>query len=374
MDRRVQAGLAGVALAGFGAWAGQRLGESGATAGLGAGIGAVSGAFAPGVASWISERPTAHSELARAGELAGVLERPSRLLDPRRGVVEFTGRTGELASLIAWCEQDTAPRVRLLTGPGGVGKTRLALQLAGCVRELGWRSEWVGVGQEADIVSRVGAARSGRVLLMIDYAETRAGLSSLIRAAAQYRGPGLRVLLLARSAGQWWDQLGSAEPGVRELVSAAGPDGTPVAPAVSHELTDDQIVRQAIPRFADALAVDPPRRVEIVLRPGRARILELHGAALVAVLDSVRQPADSVIRVRISDVMDELLRHEARFWLGSARTQGILDGSSGLTTSMVRQAVAVSCLIGASDEDEALQLLDRGARSRQVAEDSYVAP
>jgi tetratricopeptide (TPR) repeat protein len=359
MDRRAQAGLAGVALAGLGAWAGQRLGGDSATAGLGAGIGAVSGAFAPSVAGWLSARLTARQELAWTAELAGAVERPSRLLDPRRGVVEFVGRTDELASLIAWCEQDTASRMRLLTGPGGVGKTRLALQLADAARELGWWCEWVGADQEAAVVSRISAAKSGRVLLMVDYAETRTGLSSLLRAAAQFEGPGLRVLLLARSAGQWWDQLGSGEPAVRELVNAAGRDGVPVAPAVSPLLTDDEIVRHAIPRFADALAANPPRQVEIVLRPGRARILELHAAALVAVLDSIGQPTDRVVRVRLADVLDELLWHEARFWLGSAQAQGILDGPSGLTTSMVRQAVAATCLIGAIDEDEALQLLDR---------------
>jgi tetratricopeptide (TPR) repeat protein len=102
----------------------------------------------------------------------------------------------------------------------------------------------------------------------------------------------------------------------------------------------------------------------------QTRILELHGAALVAVLDSAVRPAGSVIRVRIADVIDELLQHKGRFWLGSARVQGILDGSSGLTTSMVRQAVAAGCLIGAADEGEALRLLDRvpGAdRSQKIA-------
>ena len=127
--------------------------------------------------------------------------------------------------------------MRLITGPGGVGKTRLALQLADSARQLGWWCEWVGADQEAGVVSRIGAAKSGRVLLMVDYAETRTGLSLLMRAAAQYQGPGLRVLLLARSAGPWWDQLGAGEPGVRELVSAAGPDGTPVTPAVSPAVT-----------------------------------------------------------------------------------------------------------------------------------------
>ncbi len=47
---------AGVGCAVLGAWVGQRLGGSVATAGVGAAVGAVSGSFAPGVASWLSGR------------------------------------------------------------------------------------------------------------------------------------------------------------------------------------------------------------------------------------------------------------------------------------------------------------------------------
>jgi hypothetical protein len=35
------------------------------------------------------------------------------------------------------------------------------------------------------------------------------------RALAFDQGDGVRVLLLARSAGDWWDQLGVAEPAVK---------------------------------------------------------------------------------------------------------------------------------------------------------------
>ena len=43
---------------------------------------------------------------------------------------------------------------------------------------------------------------------VVDYAETRIGLGGLLRAVAADRGS-VRVLLLARSAGEWRDRLGS---------------------------------------------------------------------------------------------------------------------------------------------------------------------
>ena len=74
-----------------------------------------------------------------APDPAWLLEQPSRLLDARSQVVDFTGRAQELQDLLEWRD---APRaalsVRLLHGPGGQGKTRLATQFA----QLSGRADW----------------------------------------------------------------------------------------------------------------------------------------------------------------------------------------------------------------------------------------
>jgi hypothetical protein len=44
-------------------------------------------------------------------------------------------------------------------------------------------------------------------LMLVDYAETRLSLASMLRAVADDSGGRLRVLLLARGAGEWWAQL-----------------------------------------------------------------------------------------------------------------------------------------------------------------------
>jgi hypothetical protein len=61
----------------------------------------------------------------------------------------------------------------------------------------------------------------------------------------------------------------------------------------------------------------------------------------------------------MTDVLDELMCHEERFWLGSAQAQGLLSGSAGLTNSDVRRIVAAGCLLGAADGDEAVNALGR---------------
>jgi hypothetical protein len=135
---------------------------------------------------------------------------PARLLDPESGVVEFIGRVAELRILLAWCNEDSAVSLRLITGPGGIGKTRLALQLARHLKKSGWRCELVGDRQEERILADIRAVHSGPVLLVVDYAETRIGLEDLLRAVAAGKGT-IRVLLLARSPGQWWEQLATGE-------------------------------------------------------------------------------------------------------------------------------------------------------------------
>src|SRR5262245_1985754 len=186
----------GVGLAVVGALAAAWLGDH-KTAWLGGVIGAVSGAFAPSVFDAVRERVVAREGLDSVVEItAGSLdggEQPSRLLDPRRQVVGFVGRGRELAALLAWGKEDTAGRVRLITGPGGVGKSRLAVQLCELLGDQGWWCVPVGDGAEATAVATVRRAARGRVLLVVDYAETRVGLRQLLRDVATDDGPRLRV-------------------------------------------------------------------------------------------------------------------------------------------------------------------------------------
>jgi hypothetical protein len=52
-------------------------------------------------------------------------ELPSRMLDARSGLVPFTGREAEQATLREWLGSAGRLAVRWLSGPGGQGKTRL---------------------------------------------------------------------------------------------------------------------------------------------------------------------------------------------------------------------------------------------------------
>jgi tetratricopeptide (TPR) repeat protein len=327
-------------------------------------LAAVAAGYVPGIRDVVLRR---RAELARleaeeaadqealrqARELPGF--GPAGLLDPRRGLVSFTGRAQELAVLLAWC-QDGVPRgVQLVTGPGGVGKTRLSVELCSQLDPDRWRCVRVGDREESRALEVARRGWPGRVLLVIDYAETRLGLGDLLRAVAADPGP-VRVLLLARSAGEWRDRLAAAEPAVRELLAEAGGD-EPLGAAVSRELSNADLVRAAVPVFANALGMRTPEQVVVDAGSGAVRMLDLHAAALVAVLRS--GGAGQPMRVRVGNVLDELLGHEERFWQGTAEQRGLLGGLTGMDTTSLRQIVAVGALLGAESEDEAVELLGR---------------
>src|ERR1017187_5494003 len=152
----------------------------------------VAAGYVPGIRDVVLRRRADQEGVRRAGELPGAS--PAGLLDPRRGLVGFTGRDDELAGLLAWC-RDGAPRgVRLVTGPGGVGKTRLSVELCARLDPGRCRCVRVGDGEEGGALTVARRGWPGRVLLVVDYAETRIGLGDLLRAVAGGEGP-VRVLL-----------------------------------------------------------------------------------------------------------------------------------------------------------------------------------
>ncbi len=242
---------------------------------------------------------------------------PSWLLHAANAIVPFHAeRQPLLQDLLAWAQTPSHPvQVRLYTGAGGSGKTRLALAASQQLAEQGWTVAWLAHAKPADWLThwQILLSQGQPLCLVVDYAEHRTSeLDALLGAALHALSPHsnmpLRVLLLARSAGGWWADL------CRESQAADLLNGPATAPP--HTLPDlrldnaerDAAYQQALNAYAHAQGWPAPSHAFVppLAQAQYAHPLYLHLAALAA-LDNQRI-------TQASSLLESQLHREWRYW------------------------------------------------------------
>ncbi|MFI1585100.1 tetratricopeptide repeat protein [Embleya sp. NPDC020630] len=306
------------------------------------------------------------------------LASPAALLRADAEAVTFHGRDTELADLYAWCTTGSpALAARVLTGPGGQGKTRLARRLADILAREGWatghlRSELTDHDRRSPDLTTLATALP--LLVVVDYAETRPRLLRDLITTLHPSRHRLRLLLLARSDGDW-RTFGDADPAVGNLLGAApiaelAPLGPHRAQATRQGTTDPDATRAAafhsaardlarllprVPTLPDhdwatlAAGLRPPDDLE---HPRHDNALTLQMAALVALLQHGPAPADTAPGDSLEKV---LLRHEHRFWKDTAKASAFELGHLPIPT--LGAAVATAALCGADRRADATAVL-----------------
>ena len=281
---------------------------------------------------------------------------PAALLRADRQVVGFTGRRDELRGLGSWARGSSRGVVRLVTGPGGSGKTRLAVEFASLLEADGWRCGFLEAGQGGQAVTAIAAA-GDPVLLMVDYAEARADLVPLLTALAAHRGdPVIRVMLLARSLGAWWQPEGPLRRHAAVRDALSGAEAVALGPLSLVGWRHQEVFAAALEAFAGHYGMAVPAAV---LRPvqGDVPVLLLHAAALTAVLEARAGASAAQVSATAEVVVEELLGHEAGYWADTALGHGL--DRLGVGDGVYRQLVAIAGLLGAGDEAQARQVLRR---------------
>jgi tetratricopeptide (TPR) repeat protein/nucleoside phosphorylase len=292
---------------------------------------------------------------------------PSALLNARYEVAPFhgEGRESVLAELDRWSEEGPPVAVRLIHAEGGVGKTRLAIEWIRRRRAQGWAAGFLGKEMREDWFERLWAL-GPPVLAVLDYAESRSGLQAeLLRVLryAQQEGVGklrrVRLLLLARNAGDWWQSLRQSDAALGAWLSE---EPSPLPPLATRVDEREKVFHEAAERFARARRKTHPPRTTVQWGDARfERVLYLHMAALATV---------EGLAFEAHTLMDTVLDHEERFWEARARLE---DVARAFERSMARQVVAAATLRGGlGDFDTAVHVAERLFRENTLSGDGKV--
>ncbi|QOX78101.1 tetratricopeptide repeat protein [Trichlorobacter lovleyi] len=238
----------------------------------------------------------------------------SQLLRAEEALVPFDpARQPDLDTLNSWLDDREWPNaVRLITGAGGLGKTRLALELCQQRVTNGWHTGFLDAQLEPREMKRAWEqlyAFDMPVLVVIDYAETRQPvLLAFVKAILQQPGKHpVRILLLARDGGEWWDNLPSKDSCCEALLSGYATTGPyTLSPLHPEEEGRRHAYRQALNAFADALGVSVPEVTPELAGEHFGRPLYLQMAALLALHGERPTTAEGLTRA--------LLNHERRYW------------------------------------------------------------
>ena len=312
---------------------------------------------------------------------------PAGLLRADQAVVRFRGvqRSELLAELRAWCVAgDTGLAVRIVAGGGGQGKTRLARELVNCLPR-GWQAGLVRTDPPPQALAQLGRL-SRPVLLVLDYAEARTALITALVTALTRRPVRVRLLLLARGAGEWRREL-AATSDLLEMIAAC-----PVhllGPVEAQLLGRQHAWREAVTDLAARLpavpgyATMPWSQIGQSLVTGAAPalagarfgpVLALHMHALASLLHA---GGTAVYGDAASQSSEEvLLRHEQRYWSSTATRFGLAiqpAAAGGLTPTTLRTAVAAATVFGARSQHDAVAIAanlpglnDLGAHGHQA--------
>jgi 5'-methylthioadenosine/S-adenosylhomocysteine nucleosidase len=276
----------------------------------------------------------------------------SALLRAEFGVVPFLGRREELDDLLAWSNGTRRLAVRLYTGAGGMGKTRLMIELCKQLRGAEWHAGFLSRELAVDrLPNALDAFTRGRdrCLVVVDYAETRIPeVTALLRTVLGWAdGRACRIVLLARARGDWWSELQRQPDRVGEFLSGPATTVERLKPLASELPDRRRVFDSAVASFAahveTATVIDavPPLEAE-----HNQRALYILIAALAAVEGRSIKDEDGLL--------DYALDRERRL-LDTGVDELALKHLKGWP---VLQAAAVATLVGtASDRAEAARLL-----------------
>jgi Tetratricopeptide repeat len=216
----------------------------------------------------------------------------------------LVGREADRAELIAWAADPRPIAIRVLTGPGGAGKSRLAAEVATSLRDEKWSAGLISLEK----ASSLPLARRG-LFVIIDYPEAhRAAVATLLRGAGALEKPQakIRLLLVSRQPlARWFDEIIAAR--ASELCDSQESAVGPLDAVATCTLT-----RLAATRLSELSGAPSPMLDDTTIAASHARNPMLHGLPLFATAAAVHSVLDRVATFELAgeDIVRALVRRE----------------------------------------------------------------
>jgi tetratricopeptide (TPR) repeat protein/predicted phosphodiesterase len=265
----------------------------------------------------------------------------SVLLHSSEAVVPFDPlREVELSTLIEWSTETEFPiSIRLMKGEGGVGKTRLAIELCHRLKQQQWCVGLLDKDQNHSKLARVwkDLLVTGKpCLIVIDYAETQTreflGLLKIMLSS-----PGdqkVCLLLLARDGGEWWENLAAKDAKTESILAGQATKGPySVLPLYDNTEQRQQGYKSALSSFEKVLNLKASTIIPDLTGDHFGKPLFIQMAALLMLYGERPKSANGITRA--------ILNHEQRYWSGA-----LINGDVRLEDATSRKLLALVTLAG----------------------------
>lgn len=251
-------------------------------------------------------------------------------LQDGKPVAALTGRDTEREMLLDWAKSGPGVRVKVVTGEGGFGKSRLAAEVAATLAREGWAA---GLYQPHSDKDRAGALPRPRrgLFLILDYPEESRPRVRAMLESAKALGPvtyPVRLLLLTRQDSQVWQAM-IDETGV-------DPQSHPLDLA---PLSDDparDIYWDTRGRLAKHLGVLSPSATLVDLARWREKQGDLGRRPLVvlaATVHAVLHP-EAALKTPAAEIVHALVRREVRRLNTAGNANGLGEDTGGMLAAL----------------------------------------